>query len=324
MRALVTGATGFVGRHLVDALLGAGDSVTALVRSPAKAAGLAERGVRLVTGDLGDRAALETAARDQDVVYHSAGLVAARDEAGFFAVNRDGVASLLAAAVRVSRARFVLISSLAAAGPSPRGGRRRGDEPPEPLTAYGRSKLGGEAVVRAGSLPWTIVRPPAVYGPHDAEFLRVFKAVRWRIIPVFGDGGQELSLVYAPDLAEALAALGRSPGAEGGVFYPCHPEVITSAGLAREIGRVMGRPVRLFGLPRWVAASALGLASTAARLTGGTTLLTPDKANEFFAPAWTADPAPLESATGWRARHTLASGAEATAAWYRAAGWLRS
>lgn len=322
MRVLVTGGTGFVGGHLIDALLRAGDSVTTLVRSPKKAVGLAERGVHIVSGDLDDSAALREAARDQEVVYHCAGVVAARDEAGFLAINRDGTARVLAAASEVSGARFVLISSLAAAGPSPRGGRRHGDEPPAPVTAYGRSKLAGEQVVRAGKLPWTIVRPPGVYGPRDPEFLRVFKVVRLGIVPVFGDGAQELSLVYAPDLAEALGALGRSSAASEGIFYPCHPEVVTSAGLARAFGQVMGRTVRIIGLPRWVASGALGLSSTAARLTGGTTLLTPDKANEFFAAAWTANPEPLSAVTGWRAGHDLASGAEATAAWYRAAGWL--
>jgi nucleoside-diphosphate-sugar epimerase len=322
MKVLVTGGTGFVGGHLIDALLRAGDSVTALIRSPKKAAGLGERGVRIVAGDLEDPAALREAARDQDVVYHGAGLVAARDEAEFLTVNRDGTAKVLAAASEVSQARFVLISSLAAAGPSPRGGRRVDDESPAPVTAYGRSKLAGEQVVRAGTLAWSIVRPPGVYGPRDPEFLRVFKAVRLGVVPVFGDGSQQLSLVYAPDLAGALAALGRSSGTAGRIFYPCHPEVVSSGELARTIGRAMGRSVRLIGLPRWVAGAALALTSTAARLTGGTTLLTRDKANEFFAPAWTADPAPLSAATGWRAEHDLAAGAEATGAWYRAAGWL--
>jgi nucleoside-diphosphate-sugar epimerase len=323
VNALVTGGTGFVGGHLIDALRAAGARVTALVRSPEKAARLASLGVQLVPGDLNDPAALAEAVAEQDVIYHSAGLVAARDEAGFLAVNRDGTARIVAAAERTGRRpRFVLISSLAAAGPVARGARRLGDEPPDPRTAYGRSKLAGEAVVRAAELPWTILRPPAVYGPRDAEFLRLFKAVRWRVVPVFGDGGQELSLVYVRDLAEALIAAGASPATTGKLYYPCHREVLTSTGLARAIGQAMGRQVRTIRLPRWVAGSALGVSSAAARLTGGTTLLTPDKANEFFAPAWTADPDALTSATGWRAKHSAAEGLAATLVWYREAGWL--
>lgn len=322
MNALVTGGTGFVGRHLIDALLRRGATVTALVRNPARAAGFSERGVTLAAGDLSDAAALRAAARGQDVVYHLAGLVAARDEAEFMAVNGAGAGRVAAAAAEVSSARIVLVSSMAAAGPVPRGTRLTGTETPRPVTAYGRSKLAGEEAVKAGALPWTIIRPPAVYGPHDTEMLRLFKAARLGAVPIFGDGGQELSLVYGPDLAMALAAAGESLTTTGGIFYACHPEVLTSGSLVQMVGRAVGAAPRIIHLPRWSAVAALSLTSTLARLRNRTTLLTPDKTHDFFAPAWTADPAPLEAASGWRAEHDFATGAAATADWYRAAGWM--
>jgi nucleoside-diphosphate-sugar epimerase len=322
MKVLVTGGTGFVGHHLIDALLRRGDSVTALIRTPSKAAGLAERGVRLVAGDLGDTASMAAAARHQDVVYHLAGLVTARNEAEFLAVNRDGAARLAAAAAGVSQARIVLVSSMAAAGPVARGGRLIGTEPAHPVTAYGRSKLAGEEAIKAGPLPWTIVRPPAVYGPFDAEMFRLFKAAKLGVVPLFGDGAQELSLVYGPDLASALVAAGASPATTGGTYYACHPEILTSGRLVAEVGNAVGMKPKLVHLPRWSATLALGLISGVARIRGRATLLTPEKAHDFFAPAWTADPGPLETAAGWRAERDFESGAAATADWYRSAGWL--
>lgn len=322
MNALVTGATGFVGRHLVDALVQAGDTVTALVRSPEKGKLLAKSGVRLAPGHLGSMEALRSAVHGQDVIYQVAGLVAARNEAGFLAVNRDGTLRLLEAAADAGRPRIVLVSSLAAGGPVPRGARRSGDEEAAPVTAYGRSKLAGERAVRRAGLPWLILRPPAVYGPFDTEMLRVFRAVKLGVVPVFGDGAQELSLVFGPDLGRALAAAGRTPAAEGKILYPCHPEVITTTGLVRSVADAMRRKARLIPLPRWLARSALGVTGALARLAGRATLLTPDKAGEFFAPAWTCDPAPLTAITGWKAEFDLARGAAATVAWYRERGLL--
>ena len=324
MKALVTGATGFVGGHLVDTLLAAGDEVTALVRSPARAAALGARGVRLVQGDLHDTAALRAAVQGQDVIYHSAALVGAPTEAELLEANREGTRHLVAAAeAEAAAARFVLVSSLAAAGPSPRGQVRTGVEPAEPVTAYGRSKLASEEVVRASRLSWVIARPPAVYGPRDRDnFLALFKMAPLGLCPVFGDGSQELSLVYVTDLAAGLRAAGVTAGVERRSYFVNHPEVVTSRDLLQAVAALSGRRVRLLPLPRPVATAALTLAGTAARLRGQKTILHPDKANEFYQPAWTGDPASLMRDTGWAAAFDMQAGLAATRRWYEAQGWL--
>lgn len=318
----MTGGTGFVGSHLVEALRRRGDEVTALVRSPARAAILERFGVTLAIGDLHDAVALDHALSGVEVVYHVAGLTAARNEAEFQRVNVDGTAAVLAAAAKAGARRFVLVSSLAAAGPSPRGGRRTDLEPRTPVTRYGRSKAAAEDVVREGPLPWVIARPPAVYGPRDVEMLKIYQIARFGVAPIFGDGSQQLSLVFGPDLAEALALMGGTPGVEGRIYCPAHPEVVTSGELVRTIGRAMGRRMRLLPLPRPLAGGILQVTGLAARLTGRATLLHPDKANEFFQPAWTCDPVPLERDTGWRAAHDVVEGVAVTRDWYRAQGWL--
>jgi nucleoside-diphosphate-sugar epimerase len=322
MKALVTGATGFVGSHLVEALGREGTEVTALARSAAKAATLRERGVRVVSGDLHDQAALEQAAAEQDVIYHVAGTVAARSEAEFLSANRDGTRNVVAAAERRARPRFVLVSSLAAGGPAHRGAPPDGSESPRPVTAYGRSKLAAERVLQTSSLPWSIVRPPIVYGPRDREVLKLFRIARFGVVPVFGDGSQELSAVHAVDLASALIATGSCPTAIGRIYNACHPEVFTSAELGRAIGAAIGRPIGTLRIPAVVGRALLSLTETSARLTGQTTILTTDKANEFFQPAWTGDPTPLLTDCGWRAGYDLRTGLADTVQWYRKAGWL--
>jgi nucleoside-diphosphate-sugar epimerase len=322
MRTLVTGATGFVGSHLAEALRRRGDDVTALARSPGKAAALSPLGVRVVAGDLHDRAALERAVEGQDIVYHVAGIVAARSEADFMAANRDGTRNVIDAAERAGTGRLVYVSSMAAAGPTIKGRPLRGDERPRPVTAYGRSKLAAEQVVTASRLAWSILRPPMVYGPRDQEVLKVFRLARLGIAPVLGDGSQELSAVHGADLADALIAVGTSAATVGRTYYACHPEIFTGAELARAVGRAMGKSPAVIRVPAVIGRGVLMMTEAAARLTGQTTILTADKANEFFQPAWTGDPEPLTRDTGWRAARDLRTGLEETYRWYRTAGWL--
>lgn len=322
MKVMVTGATGFVGSHLAEALRRRGDEVTVLARSSAKAAALAPLGVRVVAGDLHDRTALEQAGQAQDVVYHVAGVVAARSEADFMVANRDGTRNLVETIGRIGTGRLVFVSSMAAAGPTIKGRPLRGDEAPRPVTAYGRSKLAAEQAVSAAACPWTIVRPPMVYGPRDQEVLKVFRLARLGVAPVLGDGSQELSAVHGGDLAEALIAAATTASAAGRTYYACHPEVFTGAELVRAVGRAMGRSPAVIRVPAAIGRGVLTLTEAAARLTGHTTILTADKANEFFQPAWTGDPTPLTRDTGWQAAHDLQAGLVETYQWYRTAGWL--
>ena len=318
MRVAITGATGFVGGHLLERLSGA--DVSCLARVPS--ATLARSGCRVVPGAIDDPAALDALVSGADVVFHVAGAIAAPSEAHFMAVNRDGTAAVAQACRRAGVGRLVYVSSLAATGPAEAGRPVDETAPPRPLTPYGRSKLAGEQSVRESGAIFTIVRPPIVYGPRDRQTLRLFRVARRGLVPLLGDGSQELSLVHATDLADALVAAAASPRTVGGVYHAAHPEVWTQRALLEEIGRAVGARPWLVPLPVAVVRAALGLSGAFTRLTGRPTLLDPAKAPELLAPAWTCATSALTRDAGWQARIPLARGAREAAAWYAQAGWL--
>lgn len=320
MKAAVTGATGFLGSHLLEALVERGDSVRALVRRETRPAWLA--GATLVRGDLADAAALAALVAGAEVVYHVAGLVAARSEAEFQSANASGAARVADAARAAGVSRLVLVSSLAASGPTLSGRPLDAAAAPRPVSAYGRSKLAGEQAVRASGVAFTIVRPPTVYGPRDRELLRVFRLARLGLAPLLGDGAQELSLVHARELAAALVASATSPTCAGRVYHAAHAEPVTQRGFVEAVGRAVGRRVRTPTLPAPAVSALLRLSGAVGRLAGRASVLGPDKAAELLAPAWTCTSAELERDTGWRARVGLDEGLAATAKWYRDAGWL--
>jgi dihydroflavonol-4-reductase len=322
VKAFVTGGTGFVGAHLVQALRARGDTVTCLVRSPGKARALGWTDVRLIQGDLDDAAKLREGCAGTEVIYHLAGRISARNLDEFMRANRDGTANLLEAAPRERPARFVLVSSLAAGGPTVPGRPIDETRPPSPVTPYGQSKLAAELLVRAMAGSWTILRPPAVYGEWDREMLKVFKLARAGLVPVFGDGSQELSVIYAGDLAAALVAAATAPAAANRLYYAAHPVVTTSRELVRAIGRAVNREPRIVPLPRTLARCLLWTIGSIAHMAGRATLLSGDKAAEFLAPAWTCSPDALMRDAGWRPETDLATGLRRTAAWYRTVGWL--
>ena len=323
MNVFVTGGTGFVGAHLVRALQERGDRVTCLVRRPELAERLGWRDVRLLRGDLNDTAALLQGCDGAELVFHVAGKIVAKNVADFMATNRDGTANVLEAAEEHGVSRFVLVSSLAAAGPTTVGHPIDETRAPAPVTDYGRSKLAAEVLVRAMPFPWTIVRPPVVYGEWDRGTLKIFQLARAPVAPVFGNGSQELSVIHAADLARALVVAGTSPAAQGRVYFATHSATTTSRGLMLACARALGTsPPKIVPVPPLVARGLLWTVGSLAHLVGRATFLSADKANEYLAPAWTCRGDALTRDTGWRAEIDLEPGLARTAAWYREVGWL--
>ncbi len=317
-RVALTGATGFVGSHVLDRL---GDrEVALLVRGAKSADALAGPRRTIVRGGVDDERALGALAAGADVVFHVAGLVAARSEGEFLAVNRDGTAAVARACLRAGVRRLVHVSSIAATGPAEAGHPVHDATWPRPVTPYGRSKLAGEEAIRATGVEHVIVRPPVVYGPRDRQILRLFRLARLGVAPLMGDGSQILSVVHARDLADAIVAAAEAPA--GRTYHAAHPEIVSQRALVEAIGHAVGRAPWLLPLPAPLVRASLVVSGAVARLARRATVLDPTREQELLGPAWTCTSEGLERETGWRARVPLAQGLAETAAWYRAAGWL--
>jgi len=298
----LTGGTGFVGRAFVEAALEQGLQLRALTRSEQPE----REGITWVRGDLADREALAELVHGAEAVVHIAGVINAPDPAGFEAGNVTGTLDLVEATVAEGVSRFVHISSLSAREPQ--------------LSAYGASKARGEKVVKASGLDWTIVRPPAIYGPWDKEMFELFRAARWGMVPVPKDG--RASVIHVDDLARLLLAL--LPGGvevNGRTFEPDDgkPEGWGNEELALAIGWAVGRRPRVIGLS---ATALMRAAKLDTFLRGKGAKMTADRAAYFSHPDWVGDPAYHVPAAIWEPRIETRAGLQATAEWYREQGWF--
>lgn len=307
----VTGATGFLGQHLVCALLEHGASVRVLARREITDMPWSGR-VETIRGDLADGEALARLVAGTTSVVHMAGLVAAQDRPQFLRVNRDG-ALMVAQAARhhAPGARFILVSSLAAREPG--------------LSPYAASKQAGETCVRAayadtpGQL--VIVRPPAIYGPGDRATLALFRAANWPLVPLFGNGRS--AVIHAADAAETLARLARGDGAAGiWALADANPAGYSLAELTAEAARAQGRAPRFARLPGTVLLTAGAASGAWNSLRGQTSVFGLGKAREMLHPDWSVPAAHLPPAPVHAPRITLAEGFRDTVAWYRARNWL--
>ena len=327
MKVLLTGANGFVGSHILDVLLARDLPTVLLLRPTGDRRWIRDKldRVQLQPGSLNDPAALELALKDVTHVVHCAGCTKALDPADFFAANQGGTRALVEAIHQHAPDldRLIYISSLAAARPATSSAPATEELPSAPVTVYGRSKLAGESELRNRCrVPFSILRPAAVYGPRDADFLDLFKAVRGRVVPMVDRGRQELSLVYVEDLAELVAVALEHPRGVEGIYHVAEPQPVTSRGLAAEIARQLGvRPIYP-PLPRALLWSICAVQDLISKISGRPHILSRQKFAELVAPGWVSGTDRVRQELGFVCRTGLREGLERTLDWYRRQRWL--
>lgn len=325
MKALVTGATGFVGSYVAERLVREGLQVVCLARATSNARWLEKLDVELRTADLDDAGALARSVGDAEIVFHCAGLTRGRTQQEYDAVNVKGTRRLLEAVLQAGTPvkRFLYVSSLAAVGPARDVDAVDETTPPSPIDHYGRSKLAGERVVLdcAGRLPITIVRPPAVYGPRDANFLPLFRLARkWKLAPLIGGGGKRVSFVHAHDLAEGicLAGLGETAIDQTYFIAGC---THTTGEFVDALSQAMDLRIRRLSVPAWLARLAGEWGELKWKLTGRTQIVSRRKVRDALQDRWTCRWDKAARELNYRPGVSLVDGLRETDQWYREQGW---
>jgi nucleoside-diphosphate-sugar epimerase len=326
LKVLVTGATGFVGSHILDTLHAQSIPAVYLARptSNKRFVGSHLTTIETRTGSILEPGTLTRALEGVTHVIHCAGCTKASRYAEYYQVNQGGTRNLVEAINRCSSSirRLVHISSLAVAGPATEQNPAREDSPLRPVSDYGKSKLAGEREVRDHCRSqFTILRPPAVYGPRDTAFLPMYRSVKNHVLPR-PNKHQALSLVFAKDLAAAAVACVENEIARNKTYFVASRQVVSAATFADEISRQMKTWAIPFPLPSallWFVCLAQEIFS---RVSGRATLLNLQKFAELRAPGWVCDPSLLEREVGIQCATELESGIAATLSWYRRELWV--
>ncbi len=326
MKALVTGATGFVGSHLVDKLLEKNYEVYCLKRKTSSTKWLDGKNIKYVDGDLFSNEALENCIKDMDYVFHVAGVVKAKTKEGFYHGNSDSTKNLLEITYKVNPGlkKFIFVSSLTASGPA------KTDKPvdentiPDPITTYGLSKLKAEEEVfrYKDKFPVCIISPPAVFGPRDTEILIYFKTFSKGLNSVIGFDAKYLSLVYVEDLADGIVLAAENNAANGQKYFLCFDKAYNWDEIGSLTSKLLGRKALKIRLPHSVLYSVGYLAELFSTFSSKPATLNIEKCKDITQLRWVCSNEKAKSELGFKTKFTLEESFRKTIDWYREMKWI--
>ncbi len=324
MRFLVTGATGFVGSHVADLLADMGYEVVCPVRNPQKLGRL--KTTRVKIAQLSDLVHIVNGDHPFDYVLHLAGATRALTYGEYERANVRLTTTLLnhLAKPRRQPKRFVLVSSQAAAGPSPNDVLLTENGAPHPVSEYGRSKLAAENAAHTFSdrIDLTIVRPSVVFGPRDADVFQVFKWTLAGLNPYLRGGDRLVSVIYVKDLAEGILAAALGPQPAGETYFLANQAPVVWKAFIQQVCRALNRKGLFVPVPIGLMKAVCRLGDAVGGLTGRPALLRSEKFAEMAQMSWACSPRKAEEDFGWRATRSLDEALTETARWYKENRWL--
>ncbi len=327
MKILITGASGFIGSHLADALHKKGHQLRCLVRTTSSLEWIKHLPVEYAYGTLFDTDALAKAVKNVDYIYHVAGLTKAKSREEYFQGNQIATRNLLDAALAANPTikRFIHVSSQAAVGPSAGGIPVDEQTPFHPITAYGESKMEAEkeCLQRMDKIPITITRPPAVYGPRDKDVFAFFETMNKGLQPMIGFNNKEVSLIHVTDLVNGIVLAGEHPKGIGQTYFISSERFYNWKEIGEITARVMGKKGFRLRVPVSLVYTIAGISELYSAITRKAVLLNYEKAKDIVQDAWTCSIAKAKQGIGFAEQRTLEEGIRSTVAWYRERGWLK-
>ncbi|MGB9711064.1 MAG: NAD-dependent epimerase/dehydratase family protein [Thermodesulfovibrio sp.] len=320
MKALVTGGTGFIGSHLVETLLKENYEVYCIVRNPSRLRFLKGLNVKIIKADLSDKESLKKIEWHFDYVFNLSGITKASHPEEFFQSNYIGTKNLAEVVVERNFAvkRFIHVSSLAAVGPCLDGIPVTEDTEPSPVSEYGRSKLLGEQAVKffKDKIPITIIRPPAVYGPRDSDFLTFFKMIKAGIVLYLTKG--IYSMIYVDDLVRGIINASKIDKATGETFFIADAQPYNTDEIVEAISKALGKKPVKIKIPRAIGMFFIRVFQKFDKKS----IINSDKLQELIQPCWVCSTKKAEQLLGFKTKTKLKEGMEWTAKWYRMNQWI--
>ncbi len=320
MKALVTGGTGFIGSHLVEKLLDEGFEVHCIVRNPAKLRFLEGLNAKIIKADCTDKESLRKIDWNFDYIFNLSGITKAKSYEEFYKSNYIGTKNLveIVAELNLSLKRFIHVSSLAAVGPCRDGIPVDENTNAHPVSEYGKSKLLGEKAVEhfKDKIPITIIRPPAVYGPRDTDFLTFFKMIKAGVVFYFIEG--RYSMIYVDDLVNGIILSAKNENTAGEKLFIANSHAYTTCQIVEVISKVLKKKPLKIKISPTIGKFFVGLFQKFDK----TSIINNDKLKELMQPCWVCYTTKAEHLLGFKAKTTLEEGMERTAKWYRENQWL--
>ena len=328
MKALITGGNGFIGSYLVEALLQRGYDVRCMIRKTSNLQWIKNLDVEFVYGTLSDVSSLEQAVSNIQVVFHLAGKTKGLHSDNYFRVNTDGTKNLLdvCSGLKPQPPKFIFASSLAAAGPSVSRTKPKTElDDPTPTSIYGKSKLAAEHLVHSymKSAPAVIIRPPAVYGPRDTDFLKFFQMINRGICPIIGFRDRELSIVHVYDLVDGIIRGAENNQANGNIYFICNEEGFKWYDLGELAASVLKKRTVKLRIPSFTITLVAFFSELIARIHHKPAIVNFDKARDGRQLFWLCENKLAQKDLGFEPKISLDAGIQETLHWYEQQGWLR-